>query len=499
MFRQWVRLRRRVGYALAEQMDAARPRSRSRSRQRSRHHPTDRFHAVGLLTLDRFLLLTTATLAVVWASVLVPSWAKAARKRSGTASLEALLLVAGPVQFLMLAAYPRNGAEPGRALLMLSQAVTLTIVTLAGVILFEAMRRPSQGRAWLIFALMTYYAAGVASGLLGVVPALPRTYWQTPLVMIAVVAHGGVSLNWLLAFGRLVLRIIVGFSLAAAIALPSLAFNLEESRTVLGVHRLQGIIGHPNGLAFLAAAGVLFEMRRPGGIRRLWLAATLATVIFAQSRTASIALALGVLLIARRGGPLLRVAAGGAAGCLAFLEIVAPITAGRVVGSLGQGDVGTLNGRTEVWDAALHGYQLNPLFGYGPTLLNAEYRAQYLGDFDAAAQAHNQFIQSLGETGLIGLCALIVLLSTLSMYAVRGRRSADGLGIGLLVLLVAQCVTETPLRPSVVSISLVLTVAVIAAAAPTSSGTSTASPSRGLALPPRPLRRSGVSSMESAD
>src|SRR5690606_20322169 len=59
-------------------------------------------------------------------------------------------------------------------------------------------------------------------------------------------------------------------------------------------------------------------------------------------------------------------------------------------------DVSTLTGRTTIWAASLEAFKMYPVFGYGPTLLNEDFRARWLGDFSAAGQAHNQLFQDLG-------------------------------------------------------------------------------------------------------
>ena len=107
-------------------------------------------------------------------------------------------------------------------------------------------------------------------------------------------------------------------------------------------------------------------------------------------------------------------------------------------------DIGTLNGRFQIWDVTLQAWRENVLFGYGPDIWSPERRFR-LNMFNVG-QAHNQFVQTLGEAGLAGLLLLVVYLITLLSIALRRFVASRGLILSLLVLLLARCVTESPLR-----------------------------------------------------
>src|SRR4029077_15069545 len=65
---------------------------------------------------------------------------------------------------------------------------------------------------------------------------------------------------------------------------------------------------------------------------------------------------------------------------------------------------------------------------------------------DHAVSAHNQFLQTLSVAGTIGLIGLAAYLAVLVRYAVRAARPSQALSIGLLILVLLRCVTETPLQ-----------------------------------------------------
>jgi O-antigen ligase len=105
-----------------------------------------------------------------------------------------------------------------------------------------------------------------------------------------------------------------------------------------------------------------------------------------------------------------------------------------------------LNGRTYVWDATIEVWEESRIFGYGPTLWSEEFRARYGEFFAFAGQAHNQFIQSLGESGLVGLGALVVYFLTMLVVAMKTSERTAGLSLACFSLIAVRLLTEAALR-----------------------------------------------------
>jgi O-antigen ligase len=102
----------------------------------------------------------------------------------------------------------------------------------------------------------------------------------------------------------------------------------------------------------------------------------------------------------------------------------------------------TLTGRTYIWATSLNTWLDDPVFGYGLGLWEGEYRATHAPLFP---HAHNQFIQTLASAGVVGLLGLLAYL----WVAVRSAlRAAPVTPIPLLLLaaVLAQCLTNVPLR-----------------------------------------------------
>jgi O-antigen ligase len=103
----------------------------------------------------------------------------------------------------------------------------------------------------------------------------------------------------------------------------------------------------------------------------------------------------------------------------------------------------TLTGRNVLWAIAIEEWSRNPLFGYGPSMWDPEYRRS-IGLFFAFS-AHNQFMQSLGAAGAMGLIGLLIYLCALAIYALRATNASRGLSLALLVVVLLRCLSEAPL------------------------------------------------------
>lgn len=399
-----------------------------------------------------------AVAGLVWIYIILVAWSPAARKRGGRWYLECIVLLGVPVM-TTLTAMDAN-ASLARPAALAAQAVTALVVALSIGSLARSLSDPRKGVGWLVFAIAFFYGALLLSAAFGVVPSLPPSYLTTPLVVLAFLCHGGYTYHWLLKTALVSLRITMVLSFVAMAVLPGLAFNTEESRTFFGIERLAGIAGHPNGLAALAALGLLLEIR--SGSRRVWSLLFVAALLFAQSSTGYFVVIAGVLIMVLYSRPVLRWVL--AAVILLFLAYLAVIPGGpdSFAAALGLGDRTTFNGRGRVWAAAMRGFDLSPIFGYGPELLGDHFRYVYIPGADFATHAHNQFVQTLASTGVIGIASLAVLLLTMLMFALGTMRRTGGVGLALLAFILLRSATETPLKPGSVGFGTMIVVLIVA-------------------------------------
>jgi hypothetical protein len=245
--------------------------------------------------------------------------------------------------------------------------------------------------------------------------------------------------------------------LAAAADLPgSMSGAMDED----GISRLQGITFHPNYLGHLCAIGIALSLEPAAGGRLLrWCCGVILSLAMVQtySKTAFIATAIIVLLRLRINMfSMVGIALLGLIG-LPFLNVIL-----HAVGT-SQAGILSMTGRNVIWQTALSDAGNWWIFGYGTGFLDQEFRAS-LGLPGYAAQAHNQFIQTFGEGGLVGLSVLISLLAWMWVKCIRQRdMSFRQLGIALLIVFMVTCMTESALRisaldPSFLNFCMMLTI-----------------------------------------
>ncbi|SSC70991.1 unnamed protein product [Ciceribacter sp. T2.26MG-112.2] len=229
----------------------------------------------------------------------------------------------------------------------------------------------------------------------------------------------------------------------------SLLFGVYHLDPLDGSYSFVGAFASKNQLGFYASLGVYFALAAVFllGERRHWLVlsggvALLAAYALMASQSATSVLttvAVVAVLVAVRVLQALRPASrrnlflAGAilaiAGTFAFLNAGG---ADLVLGAFGKDS--TLTGRTYLWQQGLEAARANPLFGMG-------YQAYWVQGFPEAERLweeffiasragfhfHNTFIETVVETGLVGL-VLLCLLLVATLFGHLGRvlsRSVD--------------------------------------------------------------------------
>jgi O-Antigen ligase len=225
--------------------------------------------------------------------------------------------------------------------------------------------------------------------------------------------------------------------------------------------RLFGLTAHANTIGPVALLGIVLELAYPSRFLALrWTQLVASSVVFvlAQSKTAWVA---GMLLIplivlplsmapSRNPGKrrndfartvtMLLVAI---AFVMALLLLVARYDVIDLVQSKVAG-VDTLTGRTRIWRITLDAWRDNVLFGYGAEIWGIDRRIKF--NMLYVGMAHNQFIQTLGDSGLVGLLLLLTYLGVLMRAAVKWFVPSRGVMLAILTLVLARCMTEAPMR-----------------------------------------------------
>jgi O-antigen ligase len=182
----------------------------------------------------------------------------------------------------------------------------------------------------------------------------------------------------------------------------------------------------------------------------------LVAAIYTQSRAALIALLIVALAIGVLHGVRLRVLALALCGLIALSPVVLPSTLHERVGALSDGtsatasfrDNNSLRGRTSENLAALDMWADHPLVGVGPDNFEVHYQTYSAAiGIDQRAEeraAHNLYLESFAELGLIGGIAFlsVVWLSLRGAWRARsllqGRDAllCEGLAVALVAFLI---------------------------------------------------------------
>ncbi|HEY8050671.1 MAG TPA: O-antigen ligase family protein [Ramlibacter sp.] len=325
-------------------------------------------------------------------------------------------------------------------------------------------RMPSPALAW---AFVAYWVCTVASpSLFGAHPDVSHEYAYALIIGIAALMVTTQEIGSIIDTARDTLFLLMLVSVALIPFWPTLV--LDESYTqgfLPGVARLGGLAPHPVAMGMFAQIGLLLLWARP--YRSRWinvLAWTLglAVLFFAQSKTAWIAFVLCsiTMLVVRHGANAWRRMGDPREGtfgivvCLCVMAAAASVLAvflftdvgGRVNEFLDtdQGNqLMTLTGRDQIWAVAWEEWHAHPWFGFGPGLFDDDFRMAV--NLPNATNAHNQFMDTLARSGVIGVAALVAYALVLMFMSFKYARRTGGLSLALFFALALRSVSEVPM------------------------------------------------------
>ena len=334
------------------------------------------------------------------------------------------------------------------------------------------LRRRGPGAApastpWLLLAgfLAMWATSVVLPALLGAERRISHEFVYAAAIGAALLLSSHDDAQRTLRFARNALVIFMLASLALVPVAMTLVLETNYSQGLVpGLPRLAGLAPHAVSMALLALVALIVQVAVPYRNTFANLAAWAlfgGELVLAQSNTIWIASILchGEMMVVRRRPAMVRWAtdpssrssialAIGVVMTLVLLVGLA-ITAGGLAGQLmdflsssrGQ-EAMTMTGRDVNWKAALDEWERHPIFGYGPALFSPEYR-EYI-DMAFATHGHNQFIDSLARTGLVGTTVLTVYLLFLTVESLRLAERSGGLTIALWLLLMMRSISEVP-------------------------------------------------------
>ncbi|OOG47603.1 O-antigen ligase [Polaromonas sp. A23] len=320
--------------------------------------------------------------------------------------------------------------------------------------------------AILVGFVVFWLGTVAAPALLGAHPKMSHAYVYPLVIGMAAVLTEGDELEHAFRAARNALLL---FMVAGLLLIPfKTNMVLETSYTqglLPGVPRLAGLATHAVSLGMLAQICMLCLLAQP--FRRTWLnrlawAVGLGVLFMAQSKTAWISFFLcSACIIAVRNGPVFWRRVGdpvrpefGIASILGFMAAVTALVLVLMLGDVGGklssffdsaegAQLASLTGRDRIWAVAWDEWERNPVFGYGPSMWDASFRASI--GMPAATHAHNQFMDTLSRAGVVGASALVLYALVLLVLSIRYARVSKGISLALFLALTMRAISEVPL------------------------------------------------------
>ena len=406
------------------------------------------------MTPTNLLFLAAFLAACVWGTLFLISWNPVDPQRR--AAVVFALVVGQPLLLLLLSArtvgvtgatsvVPHNAALIGQAMNLSMLAVAATLFIWPGEGVGHSARLLIAGVWGMAFALLV-------ANLLSPNPGSARFAFYFAAALAAIVS-GVHDRTAFISWARWATRLGVFVSLGAAVVAPNWAFIGSGAqgydRTLFGVPRLMGLSPHPNAISAIAATGLILEVGFRQGRRWVGIGALLASAVcllLAQSFTGYVAAGVGLLCIYAVRYASYRAIFASTATVLLAIYVFWPTAI--VPASLARSDyVNSVSGRTVIWRLALEEWRRHPVTGYGSNVFSASYLSTHFpANMQQATNAHDQLIQTLADSGLIGVAALVLVLVAALFCAWTARVRDGGLSLALLVVFVSYGITEAPLR-----------------------------------------------------
>lgn len=106
----------------------------------------------------------------------------------------------------------------------------------------------------------------------------------------------------------------------------------------------------------------------------------------------------------------------------------------------------SITGRDEIWLVALEEFYRSPWFGYGNGLFSESFRISL--NMYYATSSHNQFIDSLARSGIIGFSGLMTLLFFTLYHSIKISSITNGLSVALISYILIFSLTGEPINIS---------------------------------------------------
>jgi O-antigen ligase len=327
--------------------------------------------------------------------------------------------------------------------------------------------RPRNPPTTLLIGFVVFWSTTVASpALLAANGSFSHVYLYTLLMGCAALLLNETERHAALIATRNSLLVFLAISVTLIPLRPTLVIESGYTAGLLpGLPRFAGLAPHPVALGMLAQVALLCLYTEP--VRQRWLnplcwALGLFALFLAQSKASWLSFPVCAAclffmrgdLIAWRGLAYRHQRPASLLFPLTFLGVVVGLCLAYGFGEFGltvdsflagqQGaELASLTGRDRVWAAALAEWARHPVFGYGTSLFDEAYRTDIGMPF--ATNGHNQVLDTLARSGLVGVGGLAIYGAVLLVFSVKRARASRGLSLAVFVAIALLSVSEVPL------------------------------------------------------
>lgn len=322
----------------------------------------------------------------------------------------------------------------GATIIVLIIAIGIIIIVLTSY-KFPRWRLPlflSVGFLGISYALSSAF---------GLSPYFSLAHTASILLLISIIVLPKVRINWFIGDLKKVLWLYIIGSALVALLIPSWALEHHYTQGyVRGFYlRLHGLTVHAIQLSILCWFFLLLELIQPTRgrlIHRVKVILSIIVMILTQSKTMIVLTLIGILAIHKsnkldRLRPVILLFI--IVVLLFFTLLISDVWDQEIssilplsASSLG---ITTLTGRTSIWEVVVTIFKQNPTFGYGPHLWDPEMALKWLDFLKwTPSQSHNQYIQVLGESGILGLICFLIYGAIFIYHAWKARNVNRGIG-----------------------------------------------------------------------
>lgn len=342
------------------------------------------------------------------------------------------------------------GVPGAAAIVWGGRLATLLLYVSIGLGFLRARRSQAaklRGGRGLWLAGMAFVTAGMASQLIHGQLSVGGGIGAALLTVTWLAADDWETLACLLR--RVAAITVVASAVAVALGLPDAVSGGYSS--VIGVPwRASGVTAHANTLGPMMLFYLLLEKAAPSRsrFRTAGLITAAMLLVLAQSKTAwAAALVVALILWAGRAsrGWWTRIAILLAAiGIVAAAVVVTDEAVDEQIADPSSiiEPYRSLTGRTDVWAYGLGVWRERPLIGGGGSVFQ-DYADRTGAEW--AAQAHNQYVQTVSRYGLLALVGLLLYITALVYYGFKLGPATRYVSLALVAVLLVRTLTESTL------------------------------------------------------